>query len=484
MAVTYSSAALEAKSPQYAYALVILSGGLAFAASQLGTPIAYWLFYAMLAALFGSIWPYGTWQWGAWLCLPIILLIGFDLFVSGSASGLLNNGMILAKALPSACLGAYVGSKLSVRKLASHLAHAQANKKRPPLNGKGAQPHRVLKESARLDSVKTISTSFNSGSRTEALVPIAQSNGNNAALVRAAQAGDTESVTLLVAEGADVNTRSADHWTPLMIAALEGHVAMVETLFGKGAVLDASSGKGSNALMIATIEGHVEVVSALLEHGVEVNAENERGWTALRFAVAMDETEILRLLLEAGADVNIPDQTGTTALMQAASENIEDSLKALLAAGADPHIKDHRGQTALLLAERQGHAGIIKLLKQAEAKAAGTVNAPLNILDDDDSYLYLLKEELEAQLSSHPELPLADDVVARLLDAAKKQRTLTPSEISHKLMLTLQEAATLSGLPRQHVLEALEQGRLKAQLVEHAWRIRRVDLDDYIRRLT
>lgn len=486
MAVTYSSPALEVKSPQYAYALVILCGGIAFSISQLGAPVAYWLCYALLAALFGSIWPQGTWQWGGWLCLPIIILIGFDLFVSGSSNGLLTNGLILAKALPSACLGAYLGSTLSPRKLATRLAHMQSGKKHSSSNGNGAQSQAVLKEPVIPPRrAQTSPPVINSQSPRQAIEPVhTPADGNNMALVKVTRATELEDFKPLETEAAAVDSQGGRPWTPLMVAALEGHVKMVETLFGKGAVMEASSDKGSNALMIATIEGHTEVVSALLDHGTEVNAENQRGWTALRFAVSMDETQILRLLIAAGADVNRADHEGKTALMQAAGENILESLKVLLEAGADPHLTDRQGKTALMIAQKQGHTEIVKLLKHAEAKNAIAHKASINLLDnDDDSYLYLLKEELEAELNSHPDTPLTDEIMERLVEAAKKQRALSPSEIAHKLMLTLQEAATLSGLPRQHLLEAIEEGTLKAQSLEHSWRIRRVELDDYIRRL-
>jgi excisionase family DNA binding protein len=269
-----------------------------------------------------------------------------------------------------------------------------------------------------------------------------------------------------------------------MMAALEGRVEVVETLFSQGAVLDTFSGNGQSALMIATVEGHLEVVRALLEHGAQVNAVNKRGWTALRFAVFMDETEILRQLIKAGAEVNIADHEGQTALMQAASENLEESLTALLDAGADPCLKDHKEQTALMLAEKQGHAQIVKRLRYAEANASTEPTSPVSLPDDDYSYFHFLKEELEAMLNSHPDSPLTEEVVRRLLDAINRQRSLSPSEISHKLTLTLQEAAALSGLPRQHLLEAIKDGGLKAQLLEHVWRIKRADLDDYIHRLS
>jgi excisionase family DNA binding protein len=497
MAGTYSHSILEGKSPQYAYVLVILSGGFAFIISQFGDPIAAWLFYTLLAALFASIWPDRALQWAVWLCLPIFLLICFDVLITGSTYGLWRNGMIFAKALPSACIGTYVGSKLSVRKITTRFGIVRVNRKRLNGNGRGAGNSLALKNfAAPVASVKTVSSRRSSGNPAHAIAPVVKVRDLNAALIKAAQAGEPDRIRLLVAQGADVNAESKEQWTPLMIASLGGDVEMVKTLFGSGAAPNSSGGQGWTALMIAAIEGHLEIVRALLESGAQVSAGNHTGWTALRFAVSMDETEILRVLIGAGADVNSADHEGRTALMQAAEENILGSLKALLDGGADPCIKDHNGQTALMIARQHGHTESIKLLKEAQAKAATDINAPVNLLSDDDSYFYLLKEELEEMLSFHPDssAQAGDDVVARLLsaiqtvqehiDATRKERSLAPSEISHKLVLTLREAAALSGLPRRHLLEAIEEGRLKAQLIKHGWRITRARLDDYIRRLS
>ena len=360
-----------------------MSGGIAYIAPQLGAPVAAWLFYAISAALFGFIWPDRGLRWGVWLCLPFISLVCFDVLVTGSIRGILSNGPIIIKALSSACLGAYVGSKLSVRNITSRLPNRQLNRKKLNSHGKSAQNGLVLKElAAPLASVKTLCSSHSSNDHMRAIAPVNNFNGLNDALIKEAQEGDLKRIKLLIANGADVNAKSRAQCMPLMFAALGGDVEMVKTPFGEESALDASGDKGWTALMIATIEGHLDVVRALLEHGAQVSTENNQGWTALRLAVSMNETEILHMLLDAGAEVNIADHESKTALMQAAGENIEESLKALLDAGADPHIKDHKGQTALMIAQKQAHTKIIKLLKEAEAKASTDIDAPINIPHD------------------------------------------------------------------------------------------------------
>ena len=378
MAVTRSHFFPERESPQYAYALAILSGGIAFVAPQFGAPISTWLSCALMAALFGSIWPYQALQWGGWLCRPLLLLMGFDVISTKNLGGVLSSdGTLLVKALLSACLGAYIGSKLSVRKLAHRAAHRRVRRRRLRSNGNGARTGRALKE---LNApLKSVETSLSSHSASSTIETVAHFHTRNAALIKATQEGDLKRIERLMADGADVNASSNEQWTPFTIAAQGFALETVNTLIGQSAALDSSAGQGWTALMIATIAGHLEVVRALVEKGAQVNALNNQGWTALRFAVSMDETEMLRALLNAGADANLPDHEGKTALMQAAGENIRDSLKMLLDAGADTHLKDHNEQTALMLAERQNHTEIIKLLKDAEAEASANIDVRVSL---------------------------------------------------------------------------------------------------------
>lgn len=385
MAQTHRSPLVRAEYPQYAYALAIFSGGLAFLAPQIGAPIASWLTYALLAMLFGSIWPYKASQWALWLCLPVMMLIFFDFMISGSINVLYYSGMFLAKTLASAFLGAYVGSRFPVHTLARRFEHIRtkgrmssaASVTRNGLDFKSATTH--------VASVNTVTAVHNSQTNRPAIEPSGVFHNVDAALIEAAQKGDVDRIKILLADGADPNTESADEWMPSAIAALGSDVLLAGTLFGQGAALDYSGGRGWTPVVIATIEGHIEAVGALLAQGAQVDAEKSKGWTALRFAVSMDETEILRLLLDARADPNIPDQEGRTALMQAAAENIQNGVKLLLDAGADPHIRDQQDQTALMIARYRDHTEIIDLLTKAEASVSTDAKATVNVPRDDDS---------------------------------------------------------------------------------------------------
>jgi len=52
--------------------------------------------------------------------------------------------------------------------------------------------------------------------------------------------------------------------------------------------------------------------------------------------------------------------------------------------------------------------------------------------------------------------------------------------IENKLLLTLREVQALTGLSRDTLREAIEQGQLKAQIIGKAWRVKRQDLEEYI----
>ncbi len=55
--------------------------------------------------------------------------------------------------------------------------------------------------------------------------------------------------------------------------------------------------------------------------------------------------------------------------------------------------------------------------------------------------------------------------------------------IESKLMLSLPEATKLAGLSRNHLREAIRDHTLKAQIIGRGWKIKRSDLESYIKKL-
>jgi excisionase family DNA binding protein len=58
-----------------------------------------------------------------------------------------------------------------------------------------------------------------------------------------------------------------------------------------------------------------------------------------------------------------------------------------------------------------------------------------------------------------------------------------PVPVADKLTLSLVEAAQLSGLSRGHLREAIEAKKLKARIIGRGWRVKRDDLDLYVKKL-
>jgi ankyrin repeat protein len=92
-----------------------------------------------------------------------------------------------------------------------------------------------------------------------------------------------------------------DKAAKLFRAAHEGQIDVVEFLLMKGEDVNAKTKNGRTALILAVAKGHPEIVGMLLTHGADVNAKTENGLTALKIAERKGHTEIARLIRESGA---------------------------------------------------------------------------------------------------------------------------------------------------------------------------------------
>jgi ankyrin repeat protein len=163
----------------------------------------------------------------------------------------------------------------------------------------------------------------------------AQTDGTTP-LHEAAHVDDVQTMTRLIAAGADVKAANRYGVTPLWLASLNGSAAAIELLLKAGADANAVLPGGETVLMTAARTGKLDAVNVLLRHGASVNAkEGWRGQTALMWAAAEGHAAVIEALVAGGADVHARSNGGFTALLFAAREGQITATKALLAGGAN-----------------------------------------------------------------------------------------------------------------------------------------------------
>jgi len=119
----------------------------------------------------------------------------------------------------------------------------------------------------------------------------------NAALLKAAEAGNLEIVNDCLVAGADVNVKLSTGATPLMLATFDGHTDIVRLLLENGANPNCKfPGKNVTPLMIAAQNNHIEIIRLLLGKGADPKATTNEGVTAMYIAEQNCHIEIIELL--------------------------------------------------------------------------------------------------------------------------------------------------------------------------------------------
>lgn len=112
-------------------------------------------------------------------------------------------------------------------------------------------------------------------------------------LAQAITVEDTEHITFLLQNGAEITPEAARHCSSPEI---------LDLLLKNGMDINIRGEDGQTLLMNSVICSDEEMVAALLARGADVNACSEDGDTALFYAVSGDDAEAVRMLLKAGAD--------------------------------------------------------------------------------------------------------------------------------------------------------------------------------------
>ncbi|XP_053290366.1 kinase D-interacting substrate of 220 kDa B isoform X2 [Pleuronectes platessa] len=189
-------------------------------------------------------------------------------------------------------------------------------------------------------------------------------NGQTPLMVTAEQ-GNLEILQELIKRGANVNLDDVDGWTALNSAAKEGHIEVVRELLENNANLEHRDMGGWTALMWAGYKGSTEVAQMLLEKGANPNITGQYSVYPIIWAAGRGHAEIVHLLLQHGAKVNCSDKYGTTPLIWAARKGHYDSVMHLLENGADVDQEGANSMTALIVAVKGGYTEVVKeLLKR------------------------------------------------------------------------------------------------------------------------
>ena len=121
-------------------------------------------------------------------------------------------------------------------------------------------------------------------------------------LLRAAKAGDTEAVKVLLAKGADVKLTTKFGMTPVMAAAGLGTkeedttgrkktepeaIASIKLCLDAGADVNAADNQGDTALHGAAQKGWDQVVQFLVDHGAKLDVKDKKGRTPLDAAMGL-----------------------------------------------------------------------------------------------------------------------------------------------------------------------------------------------------
>jgi hypothetical protein len=165
-----------------------------------------------------------------------------------------------------------------------------------------------------------------------------------------------------LSKGADVNARTKDGTTALMLAAEGAKLEVIPMLLAKGADINAKDNRGQTALMKAA-KGrwkHLEVVKLLVKQGADCNAMDNQGNTAVTLATTAGQPETVKFLLEKGARTgeggdaaSLSATARTNALLSAVAGRQVAEARMLLEQGATPT----PGRRTILLAAAEGDHG-------------------------------------------------------------------------------------------------------------------------------
>jgi ankyrin repeat protein len=165
---------------------------------------------------------------------------------------------------------------------------------------------------------------------------------------------DADNVSTLLNRGFDANTLNPEGEHGLLLAVRESSLKVASVLLSWPNIdVEARSAQDESPLMLASLRGLKELCEQLIAKGADVN---KPGWAPLHYAATNGHLTVINLLLENYAYIDAQSPNGSTPLMMAAQYGTPAAVNLLLEAGADPMLRNDLGLSAIDFAQRANRA--------------------------------------------------------------------------------------------------------------------------------
>ncbi|KAL8697162.1 MAG: hypothetical protein Q9201_007271 [Fulgogasparrea decipioides] len=276
--------------------------------------------------------------------------------------------------------------------------------------------------------------------------PKATSNDGNSVLIYAAYGGDVECMRLILDTGADINHTSNSLLTPAMGGSQLGdNPAIAKVRLERGGAIEASRHQKFTPLYVAALTNSVESVAFLLDCGASVDVSDWNCSTPLSMAISFSNHRMAEELISCGADLNTAPAFTVSYLRNAAVFGDERMIRLFIRArpAIDVDLKDAQGCTAEdRMKERLASMGPDDPRKEGLAIAFGQLVAVCKTeyerltmpLEEVDIEIQDVEKQLEDITTKVEEMEKQEDHKEETFhDALEDQETSTVPSIDEQL---------------------------------------------------
>ena len=197
----------------------------------------------------------------------------------------------------------------------------------------------------------------------------------------AAQSGDTDTISLIHTHLPNIESKTGDGYTPLMVAAFTNNLDAVKWFLEKGAAVNTDNvqvvksvikrgadpslmdNTGWNTLHLAAVGGDTDIISLIHTHLPNIESKTDEGYTPLMAAAVSGKLHAVQWFVEKGATVTFEDARGLNALHYAVLGGDTDTISLILTYLPDIESKTADGHTPLIMAVLKGTLSSVQFFK-------------------------------------------------------------------------------------------------------------------------